>query len=177
MHTELAAVLKTFTPITLAEMEGVELMDRTDTKYIFNISQLPGVLENLSQYYKLLNVNGVNENKYKTLYFDTPDFQLYMDHHNGRTNRYKVRYRQYVDSGLVFFEIKNKNNKERTIKSRIKRTNIADTIEGQSIGLGQIDQITLLFNPNSANSDTYYFDEITGPPLVSDKTTAASLAK
>ncbi len=33
----------------------------------------------------------------------------------------------------------------------------------------QVDQLTLLFNPNSTTSDTYYFYNITGPMFVSDK--------
>jgi hypothetical protein len=33
----------------------------------------------------------------------------------------------------------------------------------------EIDQITLLFNPNSTSSDTYYFDDLTGPPMESLK--------
>lgn len=37
--------------------------------------------------------------------------------------------------------------------------------QGSETSFTQIDQVTLLFNPNSANSDTYYFDELSGPPL------------
>lgn len=40
--------------------------------------------------------------------------------------------------------------------------------EGSETSTTQIDQITLLFNPNTNTSDTYYFDEITGPPLVQE---------
>ncbi len=40
--------------------------------------------------------------------------------------------------------------------------------EGSETSATQIDQITLLFNPNSSTSDSYYFDEITGPVLVPD---------
>jgi hypothetical protein len=40
---------------------------------------------------------------------------------------------------------------------------------GSETSLTDIDQITLLFNPNSTNSDTYYFDEIKGPSLVLKK--------
>lgn len=36
---------------------------------------------------------------------------------------------------------------------------------GSETSFVEIDQITLLFDPNSTNSDTYYFDDITGPPL------------
>ncbi|MDQ3047705.1 MAG: hypothetical protein M3R27_09175 [Bacteroidota bacterium] len=39
--------------------------------------------------------------------------------------------------------------------------------EGSQTGTTHVDQVTLLFNPNSSNSDTYYFDEITGPALLS----------
>jgi hypothetical protein len=42
--------------------------------------------------------------------------------------------------------------------------------QGSETSMTQIDQVTLLFNPNSSSSDTFYFDEITGPPLVSSAT-------
>ena len=45
---------------------------------------------------------------------------LYHDHHNGKLNRYKVRRRRYIDTDTEFLEVKLKNNKKRTIKSRIK---------------------------------------------------------
>ena len=35
--------------------------------------------------------------------------------------------------------------------------------QGSETSFDQIDQITLLFNPNSSTSDAYFFDEITGP--------------
>jgi len=41
--------------------------------------------------------------------------------------------------------------------------------QGSEISADDIDQITLLFFPNSGNSDTYYFDEISGPSLKTDK--------
>ncbi|MCG8579884.1 MAG: polyphosphate polymerase domain-containing protein, partial [Bacteroidales bacterium] len=56
---------------------------------------------------------------YSTTYFDTHLNSMYKAHHNGRLNRYKVRHRTYVDSGISFLEIKRKNNKGRTIKNRI----------------------------------------------------------
>lgn len=48
--------------------------------------------------------------------------------------------------------------------------------KGSDTGPNQIDQVTLLFNPNSANADVYYFDEITGPLLV-PKAEASSVDK
>lgn len=38
--------------------------------------------------------------------------------------------------------------------------------QGSETAFDQIDQVTLLFNPNSSTSDTYYFDDITGPGIV-----------
>lgn len=42
--------------------------------------------------------------------------------------------------------------------------------EGSETSTTNIDQVTLLFHPNSNTSDTYYFDEITGPAVISNKT-------
>lgn len=135
MHEDLSPLLCSFSSTTLQEMESVKLLDRVDTKFVFNYSKLPLILGCLQDYYKVLDVNGIKQNRYETLYFDTCDFKLYLDHHNGKTNRYKVRYRKYVDSNLVFFEVKYKNNKGRTIKSRVKRENVDDRIEGKSTEL------------------------------------------
>ncbi len=38
--------------------------------------------------------------------------------------------------------------------------------QGSETSTTEIDQVVLLFNPNSSTSDTYYFDEISGPGLV-----------
>lgn len=146
MNKDLTQLLCSFDPITLAEMDGVKLLDRTDTKFVFNYNQLAVILNSLQEYYKVLDVNGIKQSRYETLYFDTDDFKLYHEHHNGRTSRYKVRYRKYVESDLIFFEVKYKNNKGRTIKSRVKRKNIDDVIEGKAIGL--INEKTPL-NPES----------------------------
>lgn len=100
-------------------MNGVKLMDRTDTKFAFHISQLPKVLSMVKPYYRSLDIGGKRMARYKTLYYDTPDMQLYTLHHNGKLNRYKVRHRTYLDSGLGFLEVKHKTNKGRTIKDRI----------------------------------------------------------
>ena len=112
-------ILKIFEPIELAQMDAVKLMDRQETKYAFHKQQLPHLLEELAKDYFILEVNGVRNSAYTSLYYDTPDMFLYHQHHNGRRNRYKIRHRTYLESGLSFFEIKFKNAKGRTQKSRI----------------------------------------------------------
>lgn len=113
-------LLSSFGQITLSEMDNVQLMSRTDTKFVFNTKLLPELLQELKQNYRVLNVDGVNVNDYKTLYYDTDEFMFYHQHQCGKGNRCKVRQRTYVQSDLHFFEVKNKNNKEVTVKKRIK---------------------------------------------------------
>jgi hypothetical protein len=114
-------ILNTFEPITLKEMDSVKLMDRTDTKFVFPFSKLSMILEQVKDDYRVLDVNGHRISRYESLYFDTKNFDLYYHHHRGKTNRFKVRCRKYVESDLHFFEVKFKNNKGRTIKDRVKQ--------------------------------------------------------
>jgi hypothetical protein len=118
-------VLNDFPPISLNEMDKVKLMSRTDTKFIFHIYKFEKILKDLINHYKVLEVNGTRLCGYETLYFDTNNFELYLKHHNGIGNRYKVRCRRYTESNINFLEVKHKNNKSRTIKSRIKLSEIA----------------------------------------------------
>ena len=120
MRQNLNSILQTFETISLEEMESVKLMDRIDTKFTFTVSDLESILPQLLHDYKVLEIEGVKGSRYKTLYFDTSSFSLYTAHHNGKLNRYKIRHRTYLDSGLTFLEVKFKSNKGRTIKERIK---------------------------------------------------------
>ena len=113
-------IVSDFTPITLQEMDGVKLMSRTDIKFAFQLSKLPSLLSKLSPFYKILTIDGKVIHEYKSLYFDTNARKFYIDHHNSRVNRNKIRFREYVDSGLTFLEVKLKNNKGKTIKKRMK---------------------------------------------------------
>ncbi len=48
--------------------------------------------------------------------------------------------------------------------------------KGSKTSVEDVDQITILFNPNTLTSDKYYFDEITGPVLVAEKAETAPIA-
>jgi hypothetical protein len=52
------------------------------------------------------------------VYYDTEELEFYKAHLAGKSNRLKVRIRNYVDSKISFIEVKKKNNKGRTTKSR-----------------------------------------------------------
>lgn len=126
-------LLSNFDPITLPEMESVALLDRTDTKYVMGMSQLCAALAEVAAHYRVLSVNGARLHDYQTLYFDTGDFRLYTQHHNGMAERYKVRARRYVDTDLAFFEVKYRTNRDRTIKSRLRIPDVATRIDGQAV--------------------------------------------
>lgn len=125
-------ILKNFQPITLEEMDEVKLMNRTDTKFVFNRKLLLPLLSDLKVGYKVLNVNGNLISTYNTLYYDTLDFDFYLNHHRGKENRYKVRIRNYVESGLFFLEIKNKY-KGRTDKKRIRVSGFQPNLNASSV--------------------------------------------
>ena len=106
-------------PITLEEMDSIKLMNRTDTKYLTDEATLAGVLgDAAAQGFRALLVAGTQVIPYYSVYFDTPDLKMYLDHHNRRLNRHKVRTREYVGTGNSFLEIKRKHNTGRTKKKR-----------------------------------------------------------
>ena len=125
---EISKITASFSPIKLAEMDNVKLMSRSDTKFAFKFSKLPELLNQMMPFYKVLEINGKFIHDYKSLYFDTDDRKFYLDHHNGRVNRNKVRFREYVGSDLTFLEIKRKNNKGKTIKKRMKVDSINEKL-------------------------------------------------
>lgn len=118
-YTSLEELLWGFSPITLAEMADVSLLNRIDTKYLIHVRALPSILEQVQAYYRILEIDEVRLNQYHTVYYDEADFTFYNQHHNRHADRYKVRARQYVDTNISFFEVKHKTNKKRTIKSRL----------------------------------------------------------
>lgn len=125
-------IIAAFKPISLEEMDSVKLMDRTDTKFVFHVQDLDKILTEIVDHYRALEVEGTRWSPYETLYFDTSSLELYLRHHNQKMNRYKIRYRKYVNSNLHFFEIKFKNNKGRTIKKRIKESKIETSIHNNA---------------------------------------------
>lgn len=123
----ITSYLNTFKPIGLEEMDKVKLLTRRDTKYILNDESTALILEALKDDYFIVEINGHRHMQYNTLYYDTLDYRLYTLHHNGKLNRYKVRSRSYKDTDTSFFEVKFKDNKGNTVKSRY----IIDGIEKQ----------------------------------------------
>ncbi len=112
-------LLDNFQTVSLDELDKVKLLDRQDTKFVFNQIQLPLILEKIIPFYRILKINNNLVFTYETTYFDTDDFIFYNQHHNENRKRFKVRFRKYSSNNKLFFEIKIKNNKNRTVKKRL----------------------------------------------------------
>jgi hypothetical protein len=117
--SRLETAINAFEPIRLQEMDAVALLNRVDTKFALSMSQLVIALQSVRPYYRILNINRQKMHRYQTLYYDTRNFELYHDHVTERADAYKVRSREYVDTRLAYLEVKHKNQKKRTEKSRL----------------------------------------------------------
>ena len=137
-------------PITLQEMSGIKLMNRTDTKFVATAKQLHAFLLAVQGKYFIQDINGKRIASYHTTYLDTDDYQMYNMHHCGRVTREKIRIRTYLDNNDTFFEIKNKNNHGRTKKKRI-------SIQGHDTVMEELDTVV----PFMAKYAWYEIEEIT----------------
>ena len=119
LQSDMESIIRTYNPISLDEMSGIKLMNRTDTKFVTTVDRLKLLLMLAKDDYRIQDNDGVRNALYYTAYFDTPDNNMYVVHHNGHAGRQKLRIRSYVDVGLNFLEVKTKNNHGRTRKKRV----------------------------------------------------------
>lgn len=111
-------LLKSFKSFDLKSLEAANLLERKDFKYCFSINILEEILNEMLAFYEILQINEERCFTYETEYYDTENFDFFIDHHNGKGNRVKARMRHYVQSEMTFVEQKNKNNKAVTTKFR-----------------------------------------------------------
>jgi hypothetical protein len=131
----LPAHLSLLDPISLKGLDKVKLMSRVDSKYAFHLRELNALLEEIGPHYSVLEIDGKRIFDYESLYFDTDNYELYRQHHMGKPNRVKLRFRKYVDTGDVFFEVKKKIKGNRTDKFRIRLPEIVSKFSDAALGL------------------------------------------
>ena len=120
INEHIEQLLDDLEPITLEQMSGIRLMNRTDTKFVTNKQRLAQLLKMAQGKYLAQFNAGSKIADYKTTYWDTDEHHFYFEHHNGRSPRHKVRVRTYMDNSVTFLEVKTKNNHGRTKKKRIE---------------------------------------------------------
>ena len=104
---DIQTALSAFLPVSLEEMSGIRLMNRTDTKFVTSLDKLSLILQFAVTDYRVQEVEGTRNIAYRTVYLDTSGRDMYMAHQNGHRVREKIRVRTYVSSGLTFLEVKN----------------------------------------------------------------------
>ena len=99
---DIQTALSAFLPVSLEEMSGIRLMNRTDTKFVTSLDKLSLILQFAVTDYRVQEVEGTRNIAYRTVYLDTSGRDMYMAHQNGHRVREKIRVRTYVSSGLTF---------------------------------------------------------------------------
>jgi hypothetical protein len=122
----LSETLDNLVPIGLDAMEGAELMNRLDQKFLVLSEWVPKLIEECRGAYSILEVNESRITKYENQFIETPIRDSFENHVRGRKNRFKARIRRYGSNGISFLEIKHKTVHGRTIKNRILRSNHQD---------------------------------------------------
>ncbi len=114
--------LSAFEPVSLDELEnsGARLMSRKEKKFLMTLEQCKGLLSDLKDTYRVLEIGNSKIGKYETVYYDTDSFLMYLQHHNGKAHRFKVRSRFYCSTNKTFLEVKERKNTGRTVKERME---------------------------------------------------------
>lgn len=115
--------------ISLADVvENAALQIRVDKKFLLTPQQFTAFTNRLGAEFSVMQIDGLRTFQYRSTYFDTPDFEQYVAHRQGRRRRYKVRSRTYVESKLCMFEIKTKGLRGSTVKHRREQPLADETV-------------------------------------------------
>jgi hypothetical protein len=117
-HTELPTI-EHFAPVDLASLNDLAaLQTRIDRKYVLNPSELAELLLALPNSIRVLEIDGRRSFSYRSTYFDTPDHQAYLAAARKRRQRWKVRIRSYENTTGAMLEVKTKDGRGNTVKTR-----------------------------------------------------------
>lgn len=112
--------LRTMRPIDLATLaRQAALMTRRDRKYLVDRAHVPVLVERLHESSQILEIEGRRQFGYQSCYFDTPALTSYVLAARRRPRRFKVRTRTYLDSDDQWLEVKLRDGRGHTHKSRI----------------------------------------------------------
>lgn len=126
-----------FAPVDLSQVnELAKMQSRIDNKYIVDFETFSAFISGLGSDFAVLEIGDTRSFTYRSCYYDD-DFRCYVEHHQGRRQRFKARTREYVDGGgLTFFEVKLKGVRGLTAKHRIESDFVVrPQIEGKYLEL------------------------------------------
>src|SRR4051812_39589837 len=116
MTTTEPIAVRSLAPIGLAELDrAAALRNRVDRKYVLRSDGLAVFTQSLASAFNVLEIDGRRTFTYRNVYFDTPELASYRAHVQRRRRRYKIRTREYVESGVRMIEVKLKGGRGETI--------------------------------------------------------------
>ncbi len=95
------------------------LQTRVDRKYVLARDEANSVLSDLDPATRVLEIDGIRNLAYESVYFDTPDLLSYRLAAHARRRRFKLRTRAYVDTAQAFLEMKTRGANSTTVKERL----------------------------------------------------------
>jgi len=102
----------TFSTISLSKLNAdASFLDRIDTKFLLTEQQFISLIPEFQKDFYILEIWGKTLFQYDSVYMDTKDYDSYYDHQNDKKSRSKIRTREYEDSGVAYFEYKQKQGK------------------------------------------------------------------
>lgn len=110
-----------FAPISLDQLNSkAAMLERLDNKYVVRQGVLSQAIPELAKHFEVLEIDDKRSFIYETCYFDDEALHGYLDHHQGRRKRCKIRVRKYTDAALCYVEVKLKDKRGITVKKRLK---------------------------------------------------------
>ena len=105
--------------VSLAELQAeAAFLTRKDRKYLVPVEVLASFLDACEPGTRVLEIDGWRTFSYRSAYFDDDQLSAYHAARCRRAHRYKIRTRQYLDSGGSFLEVKVRDGRGQTVKHR-----------------------------------------------------------
>ncbi|MEP7763793.1 polyphosphate polymerase domain-containing protein [Sanguibacter sp. 25GB23B1] len=116
---DLSSALAAMAPVRLDDLlDRAALQTRTDRKYVLPLPATIGLVGDLQDQAHVLEIAGSRTFGYESVYFDTPALRSFMLAAHRRPARFKIRTRTYLDSGECWLEVKTRDRRGRTVKTR-----------------------------------------------------------
>jgi hypothetical protein len=116
----LDGVLASMNSIDLVTIQSAaDLQTRVDRKYLLSPATVVRLVRALESQLCVLEIDHARKSRYESVYFDTPELDIYRAAVHGRRHRVKVRTRSYLDSDLCVLEVKRVAARGGTIKDRL----------------------------------------------------------
>lgn len=139
------ALLSPLPTVSLEQVnQRARMMSRMDRKYVLSSDQCAGILAQLPDETPVMSIGGALSQRYESVYFDTCGLDSYLSAAYGRRKRFKLRTRNYLDSGLSFVEFKHKGPRGLTAKTRVStkfHTGVPDALPQADWAAAQLQRV------------------------------------